>query len=31
MYGMEMITTEKVMDKLDIFYARYGKIDEFSW
>ena len=31
LYGMEKITTEKVMDKLDMFQSRYGKIDEFVW
>ena len=31
LYGMERITTEEVMDKLDIFQARFGKIDEFGW
>ena len=31
LYGMEIITTEEVMDKLDIFQARFGKIDEFGW
>ena len=30
-YGMENITTEEVMDKLDIFQARYGKVDDFVW
>ena len=30
--GMEKITTEEVMDKLDIFQSRFGKIDQFgSW
>ena len=28
---MEIITTEEVMDKLDMFQARFGKIDDFSW
>ena len=28
---MEMITTEEVMDKLDMFQSRIGKIDEFGW
>ena len=27
---MEIVTSEKVMDKLDMFQARFGKIDEFS-
>ena len=31
LYGMEKITTEKVMDKLDMFQSRSGKIDEFGW
>ena len=30
-YSMERITTEKVMDKLYMFQARFGKIDEFGW
>ena len=29
-YGMEIITTEEVMDKLDMFQARFGKIDGFD-
>ena len=29
--GMENITTEEVMDKLDMFQARFGKFDEFGW
>ena len=29
-YGMEKITTEEVMDKLDMFQSRFGKIDEFG-
>ena len=28
---MEKITTEEVMDKLDMFQYRFGKIDEFGW
>ena len=28
---MEKITTEKVMDKLDMFHSRFGKINEFGW
>ena len=28
---MEKITTEEVMDKLDIFKSIFGKIDEFGW
>ena len=31
LYGMEKITTEEVMDKLDMFQSRFGKIDEFGW
>ena len=30
-YDMEKITTEKVMDKLDRFQSRFGRIDEFGW
>ena len=29
--GMVRITTEEVMDKLDMFQSRFGKIDEFGW
>ena len=28
---MAEITTEEVMDKLDMFQSRYGKIDKFGW
>ena len=28
---MENITTEEVMDKLDMFQAGFGKVDEFGW
>ena len=28
---MEKITTEKVMDKLDMFQSRFGEIDKFGW
>ena len=28
---MEIITTKEVMDKLYMFQARFGKIDEFGW
>ena len=28
---MEKITTEEVMDKLDMFQSRFGQIDEFGW
>ena len=31
LYGMENITTEEVMDKLDMFQSRFGKIDQFEW
>ena len=30
-YGMEKITTEEVMDKLDMFQSRFGRIDQFGW
>ena len=29
--GMGKITTEEVMDKLDMFQSRFGKIDQFGW
>ena len=28
---MEIITTEEVMNNLDMFQSRFGKIDEFGW
>ena len=28
---MEKITTEEVMEKLDMFQSRSGEIDEFGW
>ena len=28
---MEKITIEEVMDKLDMFQPRFGKIDKFGW
>ena len=28
-YGMEKITTDGVMDKLDVFQSSFGKIDGF--
>ena len=28
LYGMEKITKEEVMDKLDMFQSRFGKIDK---
>ena len=31
LYGMEKIITEEVMDKLDMFQSRFGKIDKFGW
>ena len=31
LYGMEKITIEEIMDKLDMFQSRCGKIDEFGW
>ena len=31
LYGMEKITTQEVMDKLDMFQSRFGKIDQFGW
>ena len=31
LYGMEKITTEEVMDKLDMFQSRFWKIDQFVW
>ena len=30
-YGMENITTAEVMEKLDMFQSRLGKIDQFGW
>ena len=30
-YGMERITTEEVMDKLDMFQYIFGKIDYLGW
>ena len=30
-YGIDNITTEEVMDKLDMFQSRFGKIDQFGW
>ena len=30
-YGMEKITTEEVMNKLDMFQSIFGKIDQFRW
>ena len=31
LYGMEKISTEEVMDKLDMFQSRLVKIDKFGW
>ena len=31
LYGMEKITTEEVMYKLDMFQSRFGKIDKCGW
>ena len=31
LYGMENITTEEVMGKLDMFQSRFEKIDKFGW
>ena len=31
LYGMENITAAEVMDKLDMFQFRFGKIDQFGW
>ena len=28
---MEKITTEEVMDKLDMFQSIFGKMDQFGW
>ena len=28
---MEKITAEEVMEKLDMFQSRFGKIDQFGW
>ena len=30
-YGMEKITTEEVLDSLDMFQSRFEEIDEFGW
>ena len=30
-YGMENITIGEVMKKIDMFQARFGKVDEFGW
>ena len=31
LYGMDKITTEEVMDKLDMFQYRFWKIYKFGW
>ena len=31
LYGMKNTTTEEVMDKLYMFQAKFGKVDEFGW
>ena len=31
LYGMKKITTEEVIDNLEMFQSRFGKIDEFGW
>ena len=31
MYGMEIITIEEVMNKLDMFQSIFGKITESGW
>ena len=31
LYGMDKIITEEVMEKLDMFQSRFGKIKEFGW
>ena len=31
LYGMEIITAAEVLDKLDMFQSRFGKIDQFGW
>ena len=28
---MEKITTEEIMEKLDMFQSIFGKIDEYGW
>ena len=28
---MEKITTEEVLNKLDMFQSRFGKFDQFGW
>ena len=31
LYGMGIINTEEVLDKLDMFQSRFGEIDECGW
>ena len=31
LYDMEKIKIEEIVDKLDMFQSRFGKIDEFRW
>ena len=31
LYGMENITTAEILDKLDMFQSRFGKMDQFDW
>ena len=31
LHGMDKTTIEEVMDKLDMFQSRFGKIDQFGW
>ena len=31
LYGMDNITTEEVLDEMDTFQSRFGKIDQFGW
>ena len=31
LYGMEKITTEEVMEKLNMFQSIFRKIDQFGW
>ena len=31
LYGIENITTAEVMEKLDMFQSRLGKMDQFDW
>ena len=30
MYGMDIVTIEEVIDNLDMFQYKFGKIDEFG-